>query len=73
MKWWTSEWDLAVYGKLTMVLISQICESGSVTVDQYILGEFHQKYWNMENWQKDNLCDLRERRIFTNKNKADGF
>ena len=52
MKWWTSERNWGVYGKLTMVLISQICEKGSVTVTGYILGELHYKYSNMKNWQK---------------------
>lgn len=35
-----------------MILISEMCESGHVTVDEYIFGEIHYKYSNMKNWQK---------------------
>ena len=39
-----SEQNWAVCGKLTMILVSRMY--GSVTVDEYILGEFRYKYSN---------------------------
>lgn len=45
-----------------MILISQ--KYGSVTVDKFILGEFHYKYSNTKNWQKNNFWNLEGREIF---------
>ena len=66
MKLWTSERNWAVCGKLTMILISQMYENDSVTVDIYILGEFRYKYSNRKSWQKNNFWNLKERGIFVN-------
>ena len=54
-----------------MILISQKC--GSVTADKYILGEFHYKYSNTKNWQKDNFWNLEEREIFMKSNEVDSL
>ena len=54
-----------------MILISQ--KYGSVTVDKYILGEFHYKYSNTKNWQKDNFWNLEEREIFMKSNEVDSL
>ena len=52
MKWWTSERNWGVCGKMAMILISQMCEIGSVTVDECILGKFRYKCSKMKNRQK---------------------
>ena len=52
MKWWTSERNWGVCGKMAMILISQKCEIGSVTVDECILGKFRYKCSKMKNRQK---------------------
>ena len=54
----------------TMILASQMCESGSETVDKYILGKIYCKYSKIKNWQKDKFCNLRERRIFMKQNEV---
>ena len=58
-----------------MILVLQMCKSGSGTIGEYILGEIHYEYSHTTNCQKqtNSFWSLREGGLFMNQNRVDSL